>query len=319
MSVFTAVSHDELSAFLARYAVGELLSYTGIAAGVENTNYFVNTSAGHYVLTLFEKHHPGELFFYLDLMQHLARADIPVACPVADLQGRALLDLNGKPAALFERLAGGTEPTATSVACAEIGGVLARMHLAAADFTKQRFSERGHGWRIRTAEQLAGEVSAEDTVILRQEIIYQRNLETADLPQGVIHADLFLDNALFDRGRLSGVIDWYYACNDYWLYDLAVVVNDWCCRVDGALDASKLTACLRAYHRERPLTEAEFHCWPGLLRAAALRFWLSRLLDKLYPRAGAMVLQKDPAEFRTKLWLRTQETDLIRSCWPVRL
>ncbi|PIE00943.1 MAG: homoserine kinase [Thiothrix nivea] len=319
MSVFTVVSRDDLSQFISGYAVGKLLDYAGIAAGAENTNYFVTTSVGQYVLTLFEKHRADELTFYLDLMQHLALAEIPVAHPVIDLQGRALLRLKGKPAVLFERLPGATESVTTLAACAAIGEMLARIHLATTDFTRQRFSERGHGWRIKTAEQLLGEVSAEDAVLLQQEITFQQKLKTTGLLQGVIHADLFLDNALFDQGQLSGVVDWYYACNDYWLYDLAVVVNDWCCQTDGALDEYKLKACLQAYHHKRPLTAAEFTCWPGLLRAAALRFWLSRLLDKLHPRAGDMVLQKNPDEFKNKLLLRIQETDMIRSCWPVGL
>lgn len=319
MSVFTRVSRDELIAFLSGYDCGELLEYTGIEAGVENTNYFVTTSGGGYVLTLFEKHSADELSFYLELMQHLAVAGIPVARPLPARNGQLLQHLNNKPAALVERLSGHTQVQADKGACAEIGAVLAQIHLAAAEFPQQRFSERGHQWRLQTAEQLLSEVSVGDASLLKQEIAFQQAMETSSLPQGIIHADLFLDNALFDQGRLSGVIDWYYACNDYWLYDLAVVVNDWCCLADGRLDENKLQVCLNAYHQQRPLIAAEFVCWPGLLRAAALRFWLSRLLDKLYPRPGEMVLQKDPDEFRNKLRLRIEEADLIRSCWPLRL
>ncbi|MEZ5536808.1 MAG: homoserine kinase [Thiolinea sp.] len=321
MSVFTSVSRDELVEFLSGYDVGELIDYSGIEAGVENTNYFVSASAGRYVLTLFEKHQADELLFYLELMQHLAAAGIPVACPVVDQNACLLQTMNGKPAALIERLSGSTEAEVSVGACAAIGQTLARIHLAAAEFPQQRYAERGHAWRMQTAAEVLSDVSAADAELLRQEINFQQSLalDSHALPQGIIHADLFLDNALFDRGKLTGVIDWYYACNDFWLYDLAVVVNDWCCRSDGALDEAKLKACLWHYHQERPLTAEEAVCWPGLLRAAALRFWLSRLLDQLYPRAGEIVLQKDPGEFRNKLLLRIGETELIRSCWPVRL
>jgi homoserine kinase type II len=319
VSVFTSVSQAELTAFLYCYNAGELVEYTGIEAGVENTNYFVTTSAGQYVLTLFEKHHADELSFYLELMQHLAAAGIPVARPLVARNDRLLQTLNTKPAALVGRLPGTTEQQADPDACAAIGHTLAQIHLAAAAFPQQRPSERGHHWRMLTAVQVLNDVSVADAALLKQECAFQQALDTSALPEGIVHADLFLDNALFDKGRLSGVIDWYYACNDYWLYDLAVVVNDWCCQADGALDVNKLQACINAYHQQRPLSAAESACWPGLLRAAALRFWLSRLLDKLYPRPGEMVLQKDPDEFREKLLRRIGEADLIRSSWPLRL
>ncbi len=319
MAVYTSVSRDELAGFLSSFDVGELLDYEGIAAGIENTNFFVNTSSGSYVLTLFEKHEPEELGFYLDLMLHLAAADISVASPVLNRCGDVLQRLNNKPAALITRLSGRAEPRTTTAHCSAIGHELARIHLAAITFPQQHPSDHGHEWRMATAQQVLTDLGAGDTELLQQEIMFQQSLITDGLPEGIIHADLFHDNALFNAGRLSGVIDWYFACNDFWLYDLAVVVNDWCCQADGALDADKLRSCLAAYHQERPLTQREFECWPGLLRAAALRFWLSRLLDVLYPRSGEMVQQKDPAECRDKLQKRINEIELIRSSWPVRL
>lgn len=319
MAVYTSVSRDELTDFLSSFDVGELLDYQGIAAGIENTNFFVNTASGRYVLTLFEKHETEELGFYLDLMLHLAAADISVASPIVNKQGDVLHSLNNKPAALIACLSGSAEPETTVVHCSAIGHELARIHLAAITFPQQHLSDHGHDWRMATASQVLVDLGAEDAELLQQEIVFQQSLITDDLPEGIIHADLFHDNALFNAGQLSGVIDWYFACNDYWLYDLAVVVNDWCCQENGALDVDKLQSCLAAYHQVRPLTQREFECWPGLLRSAALRFWLSRLLDVLSPRSGEMVRQKDPAECRDKLQKRINEIELIRSSWPVRL
>ncbi|CAA6817181.1 MAG: Homoserine kinase (EC [uncultured Thiotrichaceae bacterium] len=319
MAVYTSVSCNELAGFLSSFDVGELLDYQGIAAGIENTNFFVNTSSGRYVLTLFEKHESEELGFYLDLMLHLAASDILVASPVLSRRGDVLQRLNNKPAALITRLSGRAEPQTATAHCSAIGHELARIHLATLTFPQQHLSDHGHEWRMVTAQQVLTDLDDEDADLLQQEIVFQQSLSTTGLPEGIIHADLFHDNALFNAGRLSGVIDWYFACNDFWLYDLAVVVNDWCCQDDGALDAVKLQSCLTAYHQVRPLTQREFDCWPGLLRAAALRFWLSRLLDVLYPRNGEMVQQKDPAECRDKLQKRINEIELIRSSWPVRL
>lgn len=319
MAVYTAVSSAELVSFLAHFDCGELLTYEGIEAGIENTNFFVDTSSGRYVLTLFEKHCREELVFYLELMRHLTAAGILVASPVLASDGEVLRVLNDRPAALINRLPGKTEAQTTDVHCSAIGYELARIHLAAATFPGEHASDYGHEWRMTTAKQVLAELCAADAALLQQEITFQQALLTADLPTGIIHADLFHDNALFDGDKLSGVIDWYFACNDCWLYDLAVVVNDWCCQADGSLDNHKLQAFLRAYHQVRPLTQREFECWPGMLRAAALRFWLSRLLDLLSPRKGEIVWQKDPNECRDKLQRRINEVELIRRHWPIRL
>lgn len=319
MSVYTPVSYSELTGFLSLFNVGELLSYEGIESGIENTNFFVNTTSGCYVLTLFEKHDQEELGFYLDLMRYLSDVGISVASPVAANDGEVLRLLNNKPAAIVTRLPGGTESDMTDMHCLAVGRELARIHLAAATFPQTHVSDHGHEWRIDTAERILPELGGEGAELLRQEILFQQSLVVEGLPEGIIHADLFRDNALFDGAKLSGVIDWYFACNDYWLYDLAVVVNDWCCHDDGSLDEGKLRACLSAYHQVRPLTQREYECWPGMLRAAALRFWLSRLLDAFTPRSGEMVWQKDPNECRDKLQKRISELGLIRSNWPLRL
>ena len=317
MSVFTPVNAQELQEFLSQYAVGELISYQGIEAGVENSNFFVNTTQGRFVLTIFEQHSPAELEYFLQVMQHMAQAHLPIAAPIQDQAGKLLHECKFKPAALITCLAGATlnhqQPSLQQ--CAAIGEVLAKIHLAGQNFLPQRQPDRGHEWRMRTAQRLLPLVAANDRNLLSQTLNRQQALNFMGLPRGLIHADLFRDNTLFVHNQLSGVLDWYYACTDYWLYDLAIVVNDWCCFENGALDAERLIVCLQAYQQIRPLTSTEAEQWPNLLEAAALRFWLSRLVAILEPRTGSLVLQKDPLEFRQKLKQRQTERALIRSCW----
>lgn len=317
MSVFTPVNVQELQEFLSQYAIGELISYQGIEAGVENSNFFVNTTQGRFVLTIFEQHSPAELEYFLQVMQHMAQTHLPIAAPIANQAMQLLSECKAKPTALIACLAGETlnqqEPTIQQ--CAAIGEVLANIHLAGQSFPLKRPPDRGHEWRMQTGQRLLPLVAANDRNLLSQTLERQQRLNFTDLPNGLIHADLFRDNTLFIRNQLSGVLDWYYACTDYWLYDLAIVVNDWCCFENGALDAERLIVCLQAYQQIRPLTSTEAEQWPNLLEAAALRFWLSRLVAILEPRAGSLVLQKDPLEFRQKLKQRQTERALIRACW----
>ena len=301
MSVYTPVSAAELDTFLHEYPVGALTEYTGISAGVENSNFFVTTSTGEYVLTLFEHHTPAELHYFLALLQHWAEAGIPVARPLANHAGQLLGHLNGKPAALVARLPGHHLEHPSPPQCAEMGAMLARMHLAGHGFPPQRPPDRGHEWRMHTAATLLPRLNAADAALLQAEIAFQQTIPFTQLPAGAIHADLFRDNVLFHKSHLSGILDVYFACVDSWLYDLAIVVNDWCCHPDGSLDSPRLQACLSAYQTVRPWSVVEQEYWPAVLRAAALRFWLSRLDAQLNPRDGDMILQKDPTEFRDKL------------------
>lgn len=311
MSVFTPVAEDELKAFLERYDLGSLVEYQGISAGIENTNFFVTTTAGRYVLTLFEKHTAEEMPYFIDLMAHVADRGIPSPHPVADRTGEYLQTLKGKPAALVMRLHG-TSPETPSVAqCAAIGGMLAKMHVAAADYPAIRANDRGPRWWRETAERVLPRLDKEDAALLDEEIRFQGLYRFTDLPRGVIHADLFRDNAMFEADELTGIIDFYYACNDVLLYDLAVTANDWCSRDGGELDMTRLAAMMQAYHGERPLKPIERGAWPVMLRAAALRFWLSRLHDLHFPREGEMVHTKDPNVFRDILKNRiAHETEL---------
>lgn len=317
MSVFTPVNAHELVELLSHYAVGELLNYQGIEAGVENSNFFVNTTTGRYVLTIFEQHAPAELEYFLQVMQHMAQAQLPIAAPIRDCAGRLLRTCKTKPVALITCLNGETldQQQPKPQHCAAMGIVLAKIHLAGQNFPLKRPPDRGHEWRIRTAKRLLPLVEPSDLALLTRTLTRQQTLNLKNLPTGLIHADLFRDNTLFLNDQLSGVLDWYYACNDCWLYDLAIVVNDWCCFENGALHPERLTTCLKAYQQIRPLSYSEAEQWPMMLEAAALRFWLSRLVAILEPRTGSLVLQKDPLEFRRKLEQRQTETALIRACW----
>jgi homoserine kinase type II len=301
MSVYTPVSAAELADFLSDYPVGECVGFAGIQAGIENSNFFVSTTTGEYVLTLFEQHRPDALHYFLALLQHWAAAGIPVPAPLVNRHGEVLGTLNAKPAALVARLPGTHPQQTTPAQCAAIGAMLARMHLAARDFPLHRASDRDHRWRMQMAHTVLPQLDAADAELLRAEIAFQQTIAFAELPQGTIHADLFRDNVLFDAEKLSGVLDVYFACNDCLLYDLAVVVNDWCCQADGSLDETRLQACVSHYQALRPWEPQEQQAWPALLRTAALRFWLSRLYEQHNPRPGELTLQKNPLEFRQKL------------------
>jgi homoserine kinase type II len=308
MSVYTEVSRDQLVAFLNDYSVGALVSYEGISDGIENTNYFVTTEQGQFVLTLFEQHDFGELSYFLDVMTFFYQQGIPSAHPAADKQGHYLKKLCGKPAALVMRLSGrGVNSVATVAQCQTIGAILGKMHIAGEKFQSQRPSERGPTWRQQMAEMLLPHLDDEPAELLRNELAFQAGYTELDLPSGVTHSDLFRDNALFDGDELKGIIDFYYACDEYLLYDLAVAVNDWCVDKDGKLEPSRYQALMTAYIEQRSLSEAEQASWNFVLRAAALRFWLSRLQDKLFPREGELTQIKDPDYFLNILQQHRQQ------------
>jgi len=297
MAVFTRVSEAELTAWLGDYSIGRLLELQPIASGIENTNYFVTTGNGRFVLTLFEKLTADELPFYLNLMAHLARHGIPCPCPVANRHNQFLGTLNGKPACIVSRLSGRFTATPTPAQCTAIGAMLGQMHIAGQSFSQVMPNPRGAAWRAVTAPQVRPFLDAEQTALLDGEIALHARQDWAALPQGVIHADLFRDNVLLEDNRVGGLIDFYFACSDALLYDVAITVNDWCMDDGGMLDAARANALLRAYHTARPLLGSEREAWPLLLRAAALRFWLSRLFDLHLPRDGELIHAHDPRHF----------------------
>ena len=306
MSVFTPVAREQLVDFLRHYPAGELLVHEGISDGIENTNYFVTTDRQEMVLTLFETHSFEEMGYFLDLMAHMSEHGIPSAHPVADNNGHYLRELNNRPAALVEKLAGTSLDHPTDKQCSTLGTTLARMHNAGSSFTGRRANGRGHDWRMTTANKLLEKLSPPEAQQLRIEMDYQQANRFDALPGGVIHADLFRHNALWSGDTLTGFIDFYYACDGAWLYDLAVAANDWCVEADGAFVTSRFNALIGAYHEVRNLTDDEKTAWPVVVRAAALRFWLSRLHDWHFPRPGEITHRKDPDVFGRIAHMRQQ-------------
>jgi homoserine kinase type II len=298
MSVYTTVTPEELGVWLERYAVGTLLDLRGIAAGIENTNYFVTTRGGRYVLTLFEKLQAHELPFYLDLMAHLAVRGVPCPRPIPDCNGGLLGTLKNKPASLVTLLPGKDVAHPSRDHCAQVGALLAEIHRAGASYPGRMENPRGLPWWKAVMPEILPFLNEEDAALLRNEIAFQTSHRATALPQGAIHADLFRDNVLFEQDRLAGVIDFYFACTDSLLYDVAIAVNDWCMTRASGFDDARSTALLQAYAERRPFNSCERTAWPVMLRAAALRFWVSRLYDFHLPRPGELTHAKDPAHFR---------------------
>lgn len=308
MAVFTPVSADELAPWLAGFDLGPLTDLRGIASGIENSNFFLTTTGGEYVLTIFEKLTPNELPFYLDLTAHLANAGIPCPGPIPDRKGRNFSALNGKPAAIVRRLPGASKLRPGAAERAQVGAMLARMHLAGRSFSGFQDNPRGPHWWALTAPRVAPFLAAVDRDLLDDELRFQASHRHDRLPRGPIHADLFRDNVLFEAGHLGGFIDFYFAGVDCLLFDVAVCVNDWCIAHDGAgngaLNPDQVLEFLAAYHAVRPLLASERYAWDVMLRAAALRFWLSRLFDFHLPRAGELITPHDPGHFQRILQRR---------------
>lgn len=314
MSVYTDVPRAALDTFLGAYDLGAAVSCDGILDGVENTNYFVTTAAGRFVLTLFETTPATALPYCLDLMAHLAQRGIAAPRPQPARDGTVLRTLCGKPATLVERLPGESVAQPRPAQCAAIGASLARMHRAVADFGRARPSERGAAWRTATLARLATRAGPADLALLREEVALQAAAPLSPLPGGAVHGDLFHDNVLFTGNTVSGVIDFYHAANEPFIYDLAVTAADWCFCA-GRPDETRMRALVEAYRAERAVSAAEIEAWPLALRAAGLRFWLSRLHDALYRKPGGLVLVKDPATCRAVVLAGRREPERLRACW----
>ena len=312
MAVFTSVSSEQLEPWLGAFDLGRVLEFQGIASGIENSNFFVTTDKGRFVLTLFERLPASDLPFYLGLMHHLAQRAIPCPDPIANRNGQMLGELNGKPAALVTRLLGhGVDDPGTGH-CRQIGVLLARMHLAARDYPLVMHNARGIAWQREKAATLERFLAQAAAGLLRDELRAQTEFEESALNRALtrsaVHADLFRDNVLFDGETIGGVIDFYFAATDRWLFDLAVACNDWCIQESsGRFDLPRLQALLDGYRTVRPFDDAERDAWPMMLRAAAFRFWLSRLYDLHLPRPAQMVTPKDPAHFERILISRRTE------------
>lgn len=287
------VGRDELAAWLQPLGLGELISHAGIAAGMQNSNYFVTTAQGRFVLTLFEGIDIEALDFYLALQDHLAGRCIPCPQPLSDPQGRRWRYLAGKPAALLSCLPGAALEAPEAMHCRALGEMLARLHQAGTEMANPLPNPCGAVWRQAIGELLLPQLAPDERALLVEELAFQAVQDFAALPRGIIHADLFRDNVLWDgAGQLSGVLDFYFAGEDCLLFDLAVVANDWC------LNDAMLRALLAGYQSQRLLSPAEVTAWPAMRRAAALRFWLLRLEVRHQPRAGEVVTIKNPEHFR---------------------
>ncbi len=306
MAVFTPVTLDDLSQWIKQFPLGKALALKGIASGIENSNFFLTTERGEYVLTIFENLSFEQLPFYVQLMRHLAERGIPVPAPVANEAGELVVALHGKPAAIVSKLDGSSQMDPQPVHCAEVGTILAKMHLAGRDFPLHQPNLRGLDWWVETVPKVLAYLDADTAALLQSELAFQRDFAAgttyAQLERGPVHADLFRNNVMFVGERLSGCFDFYFAGWDTWLFDLAVTVNDWCIDLDtGRLDEARVLALTRAYHAVRPFTAADQAAWLPMLRAAALRFWLSRLYDYYRPREAEMLTPHDPTHFERVL------------------
>ncbi|NQD94463.1 homoserine kinase [Pseudomonas sp. CrR25] len=302
MSVFTPLERHELETFLAPYGLGRLRDFQGIAAGSENSNFFVSLERGEFVLTLIERGPSADLPFFIELLDVLHDAGLPVPYALRTDNGEALRSLAEKPALLQPRLSGKHVSRANPHHCQEIGTLLARIHLATRERVLERKSDRGLDWMLEEGPSLALQLPDEQLPLLREALaeIHQLKPRILALPRANLHADLFRDNVLFDGNHLTGVIDFYNACAGPMLYDLAIALNDWCSEPDGSLEPHRAQALLGAYAALRPFSAAEAELWPTLLRTACVRFWLSRLIA-VESFSGQEVLIHDPNEFRLRL------------------
>lgn len=320
MAVYTEVAFDEAAALLHTLDLGDLTDLRGIQGGIENTNYFVTSERDgatlEHVLTVFERLGFEQLPFYLHLMKFLAERGMPVPAPAANAQGEILLTVQGKPAAVVKKLRGKSDLAPGVAQCEAVGAMLARMHLAGRDFSMNQPNLRGLPWWNETVPVVLPFLNAPQADLIRSELAYQNHVAQspayAALPRGPVHADLFRDNAMFEDGELTGFFDFYFAGNDTFLFDIAVCLNDWCVLHDedhdGSLDTPRSLALLAAYQTVRPLTAAERSLLPALLRAGALRFWISRLWDLHLPREAALLKPHDPTHFERLLRARVRDT-----------
>lgn len=305
MAVYTEVGDEELVAHLARYDLGGLHTFKGIAGGVENTNYMVTTDAGNFILTLYEKRvAEADLPFFLGLMEHLGERGINCPRPVAMRDGNVLARLAGRPSAIITFLDGYEVRRPRPLHCRQVGEALARLHLAGDGFALTRANSLSlKDWRplYEPSRARAGEVAGDLAAMIEAELSFLEANWPRGLPAGVIHADLFTDNVFFLQDRLSGIIDFYFACNDLFAYDLAICLNAWCFEPDWSFNATRARALVAGYETVRPLNEEEYGALPVLARGSAIRFLLTRLHDWLNVPPGALVIPKDPGEYIAKL------------------
>ena len=306
MAVYTEVPFDTAAQLFSDLKLGQLTHLSGCEGGIENTNYFASSDMGDYVLTLFERLSVEQLPFYLHLMKHLAQRGVPVPDPQAHKNGDILLSVLGKPAAVVNKLKGKSQLQPGATHCAAVGDMLARMHVAGRDYSRSQPNLRALPWWNDTVPVVLPFLTPSQAMLIQSELAYQNHAHAssayAALPRGVVHADLFRDNVMFDGDTLTGFFDFYFAGVDTWLFDLAVALNDWCIDLTtGKQDEARENAFVQAYSAARPLSKAERQLLPAMQRAGALRFWLSRLWDLHLPRDAAVLTAHDPAHFERVL------------------
>jgi homoserine kinase type II len=305
MSVYTTVETTQLEQFLTGYELGQLRDFEPIAAGITNTNYYLDTELGRFVLTLYEHHSDVELDYMLGLQQHLANRSVCCSEPVKDRCGNFYSNLNQRPAAIIHRLQGEVQTNPADQHCELIGTELARFHLAGRDYDGLRANPRGIDWILAARDKLDPCLEPADLHSITATLDACRQLDLTQLPRGAIHADLFHDNALFLDDKLGGIFDFDYACNDSFVFDIAVLLNDWCIDSEGRLVTARVNAVVDAYQQQRNLETIELEALPLMLRLSALRFWLSRLYDKCFPLSGELTFIKSPDQFRRIHQLRS--------------
>ena len=298
MSVYTSVDFKQLEQFLKRYDLGKPVDFKPIAAGVTNSNYALETERGQYVLTLYEHHSDDELDYMLNLQRHLAQQGVRCSEPVKDRRDEFYSTLNNRPAAIIGRLVGKVQSNPALDQCAQIGAELAKFHLAGRGFGQTRENPRGLDWIVAVRDMLREQLVALDMTTIEGSLQEALRFDLESLPRGAIHADLFHDNALFDDAKLGGILDFDYACTDSFVFDIAILLNDWCIDAENQLIEVRVNAVIDAYQHHRRLESAEIEAMPLMLRLAALRFWLSRLYDKTFPLSGELTFIKCPDQYR---------------------
>jgi homoserine kinase type II len=312
MAVYTEVPFDDAAELVGRLGIGQLTAIEGCSGGIENSNFFIDTTEGGFVLTLFERLTFEQLPFYLQLMRHLATHGIPVPAPQADASGEILFKLCDKPAAVVERLRGSPQLSPDVAHCRSVGATLARMHVAGRDYKPQQPNLRGLAWWNETVPVVVPFLDASQRALIEGELAFQQHVAASKayeaLPRGPVHADLFRDNVMFEGHQLTGFFDFYFAGVDTFLFDIAVCINDWCVDLNsGRLEEERAEAFVSAYDQVRPLTADEKRLMAALLRAAALRFWVSRLWDLHLPRDASLLKAHDPTHFERVLRQRVEQ------------
>ena len=301
MSVYTKINRDEINIHLDKYSLGSVISLTGISDGIENTNYLLKTDRNEYIFTIFENIDNTNISNYLSFMNHLNEKGLLCPKVMKSNNDELFIEIKSKPSAIIQKLPGKSVITANNSHCSQIGELLANFHNYGIDFKVDLTNTRDNNWCHKSFEKLSSVISVSQSNIIREAIKMQEELIKEDLPKGTIHADLFRDNVLFNNGSISGMIDFYYSCKGYLIYDLAVVVNDWCSDGNGSIIFDKYEMLIKAYNKKRVITNKENDLWKHSLISAALRFYLSRLLDLHFPKIGEMTHIKDPHIFENIL------------------